>query len=327
MKNYIPVEVYPLVESTDWMKLTGELPVKMTNDYLFRALLQSDNDTLKALLASVLKIRLRKIKSAKVTNPILIGEAIGDKVFIMDVKVEFNNDSLIDLEMQVIKERGWEDRSLSYICRSYDQLNAGMVYSQAKPVRQIAFCDFTLFEDYPEFFANYKLINVRNKESVYTEKFIISNINLTRPDLATQEDKEYGLDEWCRMFKAETWEDMKMLAENNAVMGKAISGIWQLTEEEKIREQCRAREEWLINDKWKTDMIEQQSQTITGQQELIKDLQKSNKDLQKSNKDLKEQLKMLKEANTVLKSDMTGLQEQMSVVQKQIAAIQEQQDS
>ena len=27
MKNYIPVEVYPLVESTGWMKLTGELPV------------------------------------------------------------------------------------------------------------------------------------------------------------------------------------------------------------------------------------------------------------------------------------------------------------
>ena len=173
MKNYIPVEVYPLVESTDWMKLTGELPVKMTNDYLFRALLQSDNDTLKSLLASVLRIRSKEIKSAKVTNPILLGEAVGDKIFIMDVKVEFNNDSLIDLEMQVIKERGWEDRSLSYICRSYDQLNAGMVYSQAKPVRQIAFCDFTLFEDYPEFFANYKLINVRNKESVYTEKFIM----------------------------------------------------------------------------------------------------------------------------------------------------------
>ena len=339
MKNYIPVEVYPLVESTDWMKLTGELPVKMTNDYLFRALLQSDNDTLKSLLASVLRIRSKEIKSAKVTNPILLGEAVGDKIFIMDVKVEFNNDSLIDLEMQVIKERGWEDRSLSYICRSYDQLNAGMVYSQAKPVRQIAFCDFTLFEDYPEFFANYKLINVRNKESVYTEKFIISNINLTRPDLATQDDKEYGLDEWCRMFKAETWEDMKMLAKNNAVMGKAISGIWQLTEEEKIREQCRAREEWLINDKWKTDMIEelsrekeewlindkwktdmieQQSQTITGQQELIKDLQKSNKDLQKSNKDLQDQLKMLKEANTVLKSDMTGLQEQMSVCRSRL---------
>ena len=44
MNNYKPVEVYPLTESKEWMKLTGELPVKMTNDYLFGALLQSDVD-------------------------------------------------------------------------------------------------------------------------------------------------------------------------------------------------------------------------------------------------------------------------------------------
>ena len=28
----------------DWKKLTGPLPVKMTNDYLFRALLQADEN-------------------------------------------------------------------------------------------------------------------------------------------------------------------------------------------------------------------------------------------------------------------------------------------
>ena len=29
----------------DWEKLTGKLPVSMTNDYLFRALLQADEKT------------------------------------------------------------------------------------------------------------------------------------------------------------------------------------------------------------------------------------------------------------------------------------------
>ncbi|MBQ9607292.1 MAG: Rpn family recombination-promoting nuclease/putative transposase, partial [Lachnospiraceae bacterium] len=172
MKNYTPVYVYPLTEDDGWKSLTGELRVKMTNDYLFRALLQSDNDTLKALLASLLRIDVSDIRSAEVTNPLLLGESIEDKTFIMDVNVELNNDTLIDLEMQVIRESGWTERSLSYICREFDQLNSGMAYIEAKPVRQIAFCDFTLFKDAPEFYATYKLINERNKKKVYSEKLV-----------------------------------------------------------------------------------------------------------------------------------------------------------
>ena len=103
-----------------------------------------------------------------------------------------------------------------------------------------------LFKKAPEFYATYKIINVRKLEVVYSESFVISNIDLTRIDLATPKDKKYGLDKWAKLFKAETWEDMKMLAEKDKAMEKTISGIWQLTEEEMIREQCYERERWLI---------------------------------------------------------------------------------
>ena len=257
MNNYEPVYVYPLTESDGWKELSGELPVKMTNDYLFRALLQSDNDTLKALTASLLHVDQSEITSAEVTNPILLGESINDKMYIMDVKIELNKSTMLNLEMQVIREIGWEDRSLLYICRMFDHLNRGSVYTETKPVIQIAICDFTLFENYPEFYATYKLVNIRNKDSVYTEKFVISNVNLKRPDLATEEDKKYGLDKWCRLFKASTWEELKMIAAEDKTLNKAVSGVWQLTEEERIREQCRAREEWLLMDKWKTERIKE----------------------------------------------------------------------
>ena len=57
---------------------------------------------------------------------------------------------------------------------------------------------------------------------------------------------------WAEMFKASTWEELKMIAAEDKTINKAVSGVWQLTEEERIREQCRAREEWLLMDKWKT---------------------------------------------------------------------------
>ena len=307
MKNYTPVAVYPLIESDDWMNQTGELPVTMTNDYLFRALLQSDNETLKALLGSLLHMQKDEIVSAVITNPILLGEAIGDKTFILDVTVEINDGALIDLEMQVIKETGWTDRSVSYICRSFDQLNQGAVYAEVKPVRQIAFCDFTLFKEQPEFYSTYKLINVRNIGQIYTEKLIISNVDLTRLDLATEEDRKYGIDVWARLFKATTWEEMKMLAENNVVIGRAVSGVRQLTEEEMIRKQCQAREEWLVNDKWKTEQLAKKDEQLAEQSEQ---LEKQSEQLEKQSEQLEKQSKQLTEKDEMiarLKKEMDEL--------------------
>ena len=62
-----------------------------------------------------------------------------------------------------------------------------------------------------------------------------------------------------------------MLAAKNETIGRSISGVWQLTEEERIREQCRAREDWIINDRWKTETIAEQAETIAEQEaELAK---------------------------------------------------------
>ena len=183
--------------------------------------MQSDNETLKALTASLLHMDQSEITSAEVTNPILLGESINDKMYIMDVRIELNKSAMLNLEMQVIREEGWEERSLLYMCRM----------------------------------------------------FILSNVNLKRLDLATEEDRKYGLDKWCRLFKATTWEEVKMIAAEDKTLNKAVSGVWQLTEEERIREQCRAREEWLLMDQWKTEELAKKDQTIAEQDQTIKELQ------------------------------------------------------
>ncbi len=71
-----------------------------------------------------------------------------------------------------------------------------------------------------------------------------------------------------------------MIAAEDKTLNKAVSGVWQLTEEERIREQCRAREEWLLMDQWKTEelakkdqVIAEKDQTIAEQDQTIKELQ------------------------------------------------------
>lgn len=233
---------------TIWRTATGPLIIPMTNDYLFRALLQRNNFVLRGLIASLLHLKDSDIKSVVIANPIHLGESITDKTFILDINVILNNDTIINLELQVINEGNWKERSLSYLCRSFDQLKSGESYLAVKPAIQIGLLNFTLFEDAPEFYATYQMRNNRTNQ-LYSDKLKISVLDLSRVDLATEADKKYHLDDWAKLFNATTWEDLKMLAQNNEHIAEAASTIYELSEEEQIRLQCLAREDFLRTQK------------------------------------------------------------------------------
>ena len=145
--------------------------------------------------------------------------------------------------MQVANQLNWKNRSISYLCRSYDQLQKGQNYSEAKPVVHIGFVDYTLFPEYPEFYATYKLMNIKNRH-IYSDNFTLSVVDLTKINLATEEDRAFQIDHWAALFKAKTWEDIKMLAENNKYIAEASETLFQLNADEQIKKRCRDREEY-----------------------------------------------------------------------------------
>jgi predicted transposase/invertase (TIGR01784 family) len=221
----------------------GALPYKLTNDYLFRAMLQKNQRVLKALLCSLLHLEEKDIVSVKIENEIKLGETINEKTFFLDVVVTLNGNTIINLEMQVINEHNWPDRSLSYICRSYNNLEAGEDYMFVRPAVQIGILDFTLFPEYPEFYATYQFLNVKN-HTLYSDKLRLSVLDLNQIKLATEEDKLYGLDTWAALFKSTTWEEIHMLAKDNEIITEVADTVYKLTEDKNIRMQCEAREDY-----------------------------------------------------------------------------------
>ena len=194
------------------------------------------------MVASLLHMRVSDITDILITNPIVLGDAIDEKEFHLDVRVVLNGSMEVNLEMQVIKKPGFIDRTLLYVCRAFDQLSHGEDYVDAGSVVHIWFTDFTVFPEMPEFYSTYKLINEKDINKIYSNKIRISHVDLTSVELATDEDKRYGIDLWAQMFKCRTWEEIKMVAEkNHEVMDQAISSVWLLTEDEQIREQIRRR--------------------------------------------------------------------------------------
>lgn len=223
-----------------YLNATGAIPHNMTNDYMFRYILQKNEKVLKGLISSLLNLEPAQIQKIIIQNPINLSEDISAKDFIMDIKVLLNDKSLINLEMQVNNEHNWAERSLSYLCRTFDHLYRGQDYEEALPVHHIGFLDFTLFPDYPEFYATYQLLNIKT-HYLYSSKFSLSVIDLNQIDLAIVEDKLYGIDHWARLFKSRTWEELKMLVKDNEYLDAAATSLYEANADWMVRERCIAR--------------------------------------------------------------------------------------
>lgn len=114
---------------------------------------------------------------------------------------------------------------------------------------------------------------------LYSDKLQLSVLDLTRIDLATTEDLEFHIDYWASLFNASTWEELYMLAKNNKYIKEASETIYQLTQDEQIREQCEAREDYYRRMQGMDDMLAEmgaalaeKDDTINEQAALIADL-------------------------------------------------------
>ncbi len=72
----------------------------LSNDYVFKRIFGKGGNEkiLKSLLEAILKINIQKIE---IKNPEIPKETIDEKLIILDIKAEINEDTIIDIEMQV----------------------------------------------------------------------------------------------------------------------------------------------------------------------------------------------------------------------------------
>jgi predicted transposase/invertase (TIGR01784 family) len=227
-----------------WEALSGPLPFRMTSDYLFKYLLQTETDVLKAIICAFLDIMREDIRKITVLNAIKLSDDPAGKEMILDICVEMNDDTIIDLEMQVINNHDWPERTISYLCRCFDNLKSGQSYHLVKGVHHLGFLDYTLFPESPGFFSVYRLRNERTGQ-LYTGKFSISVVELKHINLATEEDLAKKRDLWARFFKAGSWEELKMLAQQDTDIKKAVTAVHKLSQDEEFRMKCWAREDFI----------------------------------------------------------------------------------
>ena len=222
---------------------TGPIRYTLRNDYMFKAVLQKNKRALTGLLAALLFLPAEEIVDTIIMNPIELGETVDDKTCILDIKIKLNDNKIINIELQVTQYEFWIERSLIYLCRAFDDLARGEDYGKLLPTYHIGILDFWLSGKTKEFYSEYRLLNVKNHE-LYSDKLGVNVLNLRAvgDDSVSKEPKE--LYEWAKLFKATTWEEIRMLAESNEYIADTAVTLKQLTADEKIRMQCQAREDY-----------------------------------------------------------------------------------
>ena len=252
---------------------TGVIQYNMTNDYMFRYILQKNEKVLRGLICSLLHLKPEQIQTVVITNPINLSDNIDGKEFILDIEILLNDGMQINLEMQVENKHNWLDRSLSYLCRSFDKLFRGQKYEEALPIIHIGFLDYTLFPDTPEFYSTNMLTNIKNHR-IYNDKFKLCVVDLTQIELATEDDKMYHIDYWAKLFKAQTWEEIKMLAKQNEFLEEAAQSVYIANSDEIVRQKCLAREEAERHERTLKKKIAEKDEIIAVQKAEIERLSK-----------------------------------------------------
>ena len=85
----------------------------LSNDYVFKRIFGKGGNEkiLKSLLEAILKINIQKIE---VKNPEIPKETIDEKLSILDIRAEINEDTVVDIEMQVGNTTAIERRLVVY---------------------------------------------------------------------------------------------------------------------------------------------------------------------------------------------------------------------
>ena len=273
----------------DWLQKTGDLPFPMTNDYLFRAMCQKDNSALKSLICSILHWDKRQVISIDVTNPILLGKAIDDKEFILDVHVCMNNNITLNLEMQVFNNGDWPERSLMYLCRQFDQLCSGGDYEKSKSAIHIGILNFDPFKGQSRLRESYRMMG-EETHLVYTDRFQLYTLCLPRAEQAEAADVHYHTNAWANYFTAKTWEELKMAAREDEGIASAVTTVRALWEDTEINARMQAREEYYRQKRRQQAQLEEAERKQAEAEKELEKVKKKCKELQEENERLRRQI-------------------------------------
>ena len=207
-------------------------------DFAFKEIMA--NETARTgFLAAVLELNPESIKETVILNTFLRREHEDDKQGILDVRLRMDNETEIDIEIQLSELNIWADRSLFYLAKMFtEQIKPGESYRLLKKCVSISILDFVLFKDEANFYSCFHIME-DTRHFRYTDKMEFHVIEL--PKLPVKEDYS-KLELWAKFINAEKKEEFDMLAKKDPYIDSAYRQLQIISQDEQMRMEYEARE-------------------------------------------------------------------------------------
>ena len=209
--------------------------ISLKADYAFKELFAHEK-VRKQFLSDVLDIPLEQIKSVRMANPFLRRTFRRQKQGIMDIALVLNDNTKINIEMQVYRQKHYTQRKLYYLARMYtDDLMIGEKYKKLRRCISISLVDFELLPDTERYHSIYRLRDEAGRE--LTDLWEIHIIELGK------ELTGHRVDDWIRVFNATSQEEIDEIATQNRRMEDVAEVVRHMGLIRTLR--------WIYDDYWK----------------------------------------------------------------------------
>jgi len=187
------------------------------------------------------------IRNVEIKNPFNIKLHTYDKMSILDLKAEDESGKIYNIEVQLLGNEFFANRSLYYWAKNYSaQLGESSEYHTLFPVICINILEFNLIKDLDKVHTCFLPIEKDNLDQVLTDHLEIHFIELNKFDENKTQLKN-DLVKWIQYFKYEGRESerMKTILHNDLVIKKAHKEYQNFTGSAEYRELYEARQKWI----------------------------------------------------------------------------------
>ncbi len=220
--------------------MNRETQLKVTNDYIFKKIFakKGNESILKDLLNSILQIKIKSIEVIADAN--LERQLESNKLGILDLKAKVDEETIVNIEIQIINRYNMIERTLFYWSGLYyNVLQKGADYKEIKKVIAINILDYNEFDEGP-----YHEIARLRREYLYkilTDKIEIHFIQI--PKFKKQrKDMKTKLDMWMDFISQIDEKEVKNAMSKNKEIKKAQEEYEYLTGDEEERRIAFLRE-------------------------------------------------------------------------------------
>lgn len=201
--------------------------VPMKHDYVVKEIMDIPM-VRKYFISDVTGIPLEKIKSIRVVNPFLWKRQRNQKLGILDLQLLMNDNTRINIELQIKFFPKWDRRNLFYLAKMFtEDLKVGEKYDRLKKCICISILDFNLSER-PEYHSVYRMRDAKGYE--FSKLFEIHVIELKKKLNGNE-----SVDDWIRLFNAETEEELDMIKTKNPGILEAMKELRAMSLSKRLR--------------------------------------------------------------------------------------------